>query len=200
LERAEALAAEGWRLADLTAIDLIGLPNDPEARRAWRGAGFAEVPEDAPAAEGGGHRFEVVVQLRHLGDRKVRTIHVPATGEPPAVPSVTPVWEAANFPEREAFDMFGIHFEGHPNLTRILMPDEWEGYPLRKDYGVGKVPIEFVPQPFMQIAGPGQAPSGDEAHIELDRLGQVVRSEPVVVEAPQESTRKGRPASGEGSR
>ena len=64
-------------------------------------------------------------------------------GEPPAVPSVTGIWPGANWFEREAYDMFGIVFEGHPNLTRILMPDEWEGHPLRKDYSVGKVPVEY---------------------------------------------------------
>ncbi len=52
----------------------------------------------------------------------------------PTIPSVTPIWAGANWPEREAYDLLGIHFEGHPNLTRILLTDDWVGYPLRKDY------------------------------------------------------------------
>jgi NADH-quinone oxidoreductase subunit C len=63
-------------------------------------------------------------------------------GEP--VPSVTGVWEGANYPEREVYDMFGIPFEGHPNLKRILMPDDWVGYPLRKDFPLGGEEIPFA--------------------------------------------------------
>ncbi len=90
----------------------------------------------------------------------------------PRAPSVTFMWKGAEWMEREAYDMFGIVFEGHPALTRILMPDDWEGWPLRKDYGVGKVTVEFVPQPFLQIDAPGQASETDGAGREVDRLGQ----------------------------
>jgi NADH-quinone oxidoreductase subunit C len=81
-------------------------------------------------------RFELNYHLLSL-DRKERLrLRVRLPGAEPVVASVTSVWPTANWHEREAFDLFGIRFEGHPDLTRILMPDEWEGYPLRKDYPV----------------------------------------------------------------
>jgi NADH-quinone oxidoreductase subunit C len=61
-----------------------------------------------------------------------------------AVPSVMGIWEGANYPEREVYDMFGIPFEGHPNLKRILMPDDWVGHPLRKDFPLGGEEIPFA--------------------------------------------------------
>jgi NADH-quinone oxidoreductase subunit C len=92
-------------------------------------------------------RYEVVYHLASLGEaypapgaravppqRLRMKVRVP--GGDPRLPSVTPVYPTAGWPEREVFDLFGLHFEGHPDLRRILMPEEWEGYPLRKDYPV----------------------------------------------------------------
>ncbi len=73
--------------------------------------------------------------LSHRLKERIR-LSVPVEEPGPAVESITPVWPGANYFEREVFDLFGIRFEGHPNLRRILMPDDWQGYPLRKDYPV----------------------------------------------------------------
>ena len=89
-------------------------------------------------------RFDVIVCLysttrRHRVRVKVRV----ADGD--AVPSVSPVWPAANWLEREVYDMFGVRFEGHPDLRRILMPEDWQGHPQRKDYpleGPGEIVLE----------------------------------------------------------
>lgn len=88
-------------------------------------------------------RFDVVSNLlSHQHRVRIRVI-VGVPADDPVVASLVPVWPGANFAEREVYDMFGIEFEGHPDLTRILMPDEWEGFPLRKDFGVGAVPVQF---------------------------------------------------------
>jgi NADH-quinone oxidoreductase subunit C len=71
------------------------------------------------------HAFKEHIRLRALVD-----------GTDPSIESITPVWPSANYYEREAFDLFGIRFEGHPNMRRIMMPDDWVGHPLRKDYPV----------------------------------------------------------------
>jgi NADH-quinone oxidoreductase subunit C len=81
-------------------------------------------------------RFEVNYHLLSLDRRERLRLKVCVAGSDPAVPSVTSVWPTANWHERENFDLFGIRFEGHPDLKRILMPDDWEGHPLRKDYPV----------------------------------------------------------------
>ena len=88
-------------------------------------------------------RFEVVVILFALEQRRRLVVKVGVPGDEPVLASLTPLWPGANFYEREAFDLFGIHFSGHPDLTRILLPDDWEGHPLRKDYAVGSVPVQF---------------------------------------------------------
>ncbi len=88
-------------------------------------------------------RFEVVVNLLSHERRRRMRIRVGVPGTDPRVPSISSVFPGANYYERETYDLFGIAFEGHPDLTRILMPDDWEGHPLRKDYSVGSVPVQF---------------------------------------------------------
>jgi NADH-quinone oxidoreductase subunit C len=81
-------------------------------------------------------RFQLSYHLlSHAYKERIR-LRVLVDGTAPAVESITPIWPAANFYEREVFDLFGIRFEGHPNLRRIMMPDDWVGHPLRKDYPV----------------------------------------------------------------
>ncbi len=92
-------------------------------------------------------RFEIVVNLTSLQQRRRLRIRAGVPGDDPTAPSITGVYPGANFYEREAYDMFGIVFEGHPDLTRILMPDDWEGHPLRKDFPVGAVPVQFKSSP-----------------------------------------------------
>jgi NADH-quinone oxidoreductase subunit C len=93
-------------LSDVTALDHY--PNDP--------------------------RFEVVYHLYSIGTNQSLCLKVRLPGENPRVASVVSVWPGASACEREVYDLFGIYFEGHPDLRRILMPEDWEGHPLRKDY------------------------------------------------------------------
>ncbi|MCP3995733.1 MAG: NADH-quinone oxidoreductase subunit C [bacterium] len=95
-------------------------------------------------------RFEVVLNiLSHEHARRLR-IRVGVSAADPVVPSICSVFPGANYYERETFDLFGITFDGHPDLTRILLPDDWEGHPLRKDYSVGSVPVRFKESPKAQ--------------------------------------------------
>jgi len=81
-------------------------------------------------------RFQLSYHLlSHSYKERIR-LRVLLDGPAPAVESITAVWPSANFYEREVFDLFGVRFEGHPNLRRIMMPDDWQGHPLRKDYPV----------------------------------------------------------------
>lgn len=91
-----------------------------------------------------GPRFAVVYNLYSIPfNRRVR-LKACVDGDPPTVDSVTPVWTAANWHEREAYDLVGIHFREHPNLTRILTPEGFEGHPHRKDFPVGDEPVQFT--------------------------------------------------------
>jgi NADH-quinone oxidoreductase subunit C len=92
-------------------------------------------------------RFEVVVNLLSLSMRQRVRIRVQVPESDPTVDSVTDIYPGTDAMEREAYDMLGILFVDHPDMTRILMPEDWEGHPLRKDYGVGRVPVQFKEAP-----------------------------------------------------
>ena len=92
-------------------------------------------------------RFEVVITLiSHLEGSRLR-LRVQVPEADPVVPSLFPVHPGSDAMERETFDMFGITFDGHPDLTRILMPEDWIGHPLRKDYDSGRIPVQFKGAP-----------------------------------------------------
>ncbi len=103
-------------------------------------------------------RFQVVYHLASIGPRPKRLrLKVPLAGEDAHVPTMTGVWPAANWLEREVYDLFGIVFDGHPDLRRLLMPEDWDGHPLRKDYPVQitlpvKIhePLELTPEEFQK--------------------------------------------------
>lgn len=121
-----ALAEDGYSMCvDLTAVDHLGRMSRP-------------LPQGIDV-----ERFEVVVNLLDLvGRRRIRLrVQVPETD--PCVATLFDVHPGTEAMEREVFDMFGIHFDDHPDLTRILMPEDWDGHPLRKDYDVGRIPVQF---------------------------------------------------------
>ena len=92
----------------------------------------------------GSPRFHVIYQLSSLAENVTVQIRVPVDGEQLKVPTATSVYDVANWREREVADMFGIEFEGHPDPRRILMPVDWEGHPLRKDYPLGYEEPQFT--------------------------------------------------------
>lgn len=89
-------------------------------------------------------RFEVVYLLTGYAPPVRLRVKAPLPGDAPVIASATGVWPAADWLEREVFDMFGIRFDGHPRLRRILMPDDWEGHPLRKDFPLTEEPVQFI--------------------------------------------------------
>jgi NADH-quinone oxidoreductase subunit C len=115
--------------ADLCAVDYLSHPG-------------RSLPAGVTA-----ERFEVVVNLLSLSMRQRVRIRVQVPESDPGVDSITDIYPGVDAMEREAYDMFGILFAGHPDMTRILMPEDWEGHPLRKDYGVGRVPVQFKEAP-----------------------------------------------------
>jgi len=125
-----ALRDEGWlQCLDLTAVDYL-----------------AHRRSDLPA-EIEPERFEVVVTLISHTDRQRLRVRVQVPEADPTVPTLFEVHPGTEAMEREVFDLFGISFDGHPDLTRILLPEDWEGHPLRKDYGIGRIPVQFKDAP-----------------------------------------------------
>ena len=131
----EAITDAKWDREELT---LTIAPGDiREAARAVQSAGY-EFLEDVTCVDWypSEPRFQVVYHILSMSlKQRVRLVAF-VTSDDPVIDSITPVWPSANFYEREVFDLFGVRFSGHPNLRRIMMPDEWEGHPLRKDYPV----------------------------------------------------------------
>jgi NADH-quinone oxidoreductase subunit C len=122
-----ALRADGyWVCTDLCGVDYLGFA----ARRG--------LPEGVEA-----ERFEVVANLLDPTQRVRLRVRVQVPESDPTIASLTSVHPGVDYHERETWDLFGIHFEGHPHLTRILMPDDWDGHPLRKDYAMGTIPVQF---------------------------------------------------------
>jgi NADH-quinone oxidoreductase subunit C len=120
------LLADGYAMAiDLCGVDFLTHPG-------------RSLPEGMTA-----ERFEVVVNLLDIEHRRRLRVRVQVPESEPTCPSLFDMHPGTEAMEREAFDMFGIVFTNHPDLTRILMPEDWEGYPLRKDYSVGAIPVQF---------------------------------------------------------
>jgi NADH-quinone oxidoreductase subunit C len=126
LPTVRALLADGFEVcADLTAVDYLTFPQ-----------------RSLPAGVVG-ERFEVVVNLLSIERRERIRVRVQVPAADPTLPTLFDMYPGTEAMEREVFDMFGIGFTDHPDLTRILMPEDWDGYPLRKDYDQGSIPVQF---------------------------------------------------------
>jgi NADH-quinone oxidoreductase subunit C len=122
----KALLADGYEMcSDLTAVDYLSFPN-------------RSLPDGVT-----GERFEVVVNLLNLRDRARLRLRVQVPEAAPTIATLFDCYPGTEAMEREVYDMFGIVFTDHPDLTRILMPEDWDGHPLRKDYAVGRIPVQF---------------------------------------------------------
>ena len=102
------------------------------------GVNGVHYPEDS------GRELHAVYPLLSITHNRRLRIEVSCPDSDPHIPSVVEVWAGNNWHERETYDMFGIIFDGHPALTRILMPDDWQGHPQRKDYPLGGIPVEYI--------------------------------------------------------
>jgi len=130
LELCQALRNDGYdMMIGVTAVDYLVHPGRP-------------LPGNITA-----ERFEVVVELASVTTRRRIRVRCQVPAGDPTVPTLFDVWPGSEAHERETYDMYGIAFEGHPDPSRILMPEDWEGHPLRKDYGSGRIPVQFKESP-----------------------------------------------------
>jgi NADH-quinone oxidoreductase subunit C len=126
----KALADDGYAMCvDVTAVDYLNF--------------MARSLPDGITAE----RFEVVVNLLDMAARRRVRLRVQVPEAEPALASLFEIHPGTEVMEREVFDMFGIAFDGHPDPSRILMPEDWIGHPLRKDYETGEIPVQFKGSP-----------------------------------------------------
>ena len=131
----QSLKDDGYRLLSfLTCVDHLA-----DSSRTW------------PA------RYELVYQLRNLDSKEQLRVRAFIDGDPPHIDSVHDLFPPANWDERETYDLFGVVFNDHPELTRILMPDDWVGHPLRRDYPVGGEVVEFSEEHAMWQTAPDEA-------------------------------------------
>jgi NADH-quinone oxidoreductase subunit C len=126
VEVVRALLADGYEMCvDVTGVDYLLHPTRP-------------LPAGVVA-----ERFEVVVNLLSLRDRRRIRLRVQVPADDTNVPTLFDIHPGTEAMEREVYDMFGITFTDHPDLSRILMPEDWDGHPLRKDYEIGQIPVQF---------------------------------------------------------
>jgi NADH-quinone oxidoreductase subunit C len=130
LELCTGLKADGYDMpVGVTGVDYLTHPG-------------RDLPESIKA-----ERFEVVVELLALEAHKRVRVRCQVPVGDPHVPTLFELWPGTEAHERETYDMYGVRFDGHPDPSRILMPEDWEGHPLRKDYDTGHVPIQFKEAP-----------------------------------------------------
>lgn len=121
------LISDGFRMAiDLTAVDYSSYPTRKD------------LPKEIKA-----ERFEVVISIINHQSRERIRLRVQVPENEPSLPSLFDLYPGTEAMEREVYDLFGISFDGHPDLTRILMPEDWTGHPLRKDFSTGQIPVQF---------------------------------------------------------